>query len=89
MAKKEKELVEAAEKMMKELEEQGYRNRFADMQQLSAPKVDVSLVNKRMRMTSLFIVVQSALWMQCLLKMEVGLRIMAGKERRRLKEKWG
>ena len=47
-AKEEMELMEAAEKLMKELEEKGFGDRIADMQQKSAPKVDATLVGKRL-----------------------------------------
>ena len=42
------ELMEAAEKLMKKLEEKGFGDRIADMQQKLAPKVDATLVGKRL-----------------------------------------
>ena len=47
-AAEEIKLIESAEKLMKELEEKGFGDRFADMQQRSAPKVDMSLKGKRL-----------------------------------------
>jgi len=47
-AKEEKKLIEAAEGLMKELEEKGFGDRYADMQQKSAPKVNDSLVNAKL-----------------------------------------
>ena len=47
-AVKEKKLVEAAEKMMKELQDSGLSDRYADMQQRLAPKVDRKLVGARL-----------------------------------------
>ena len=46
-AAEEKKLVQEAEKLMRELEEKGYGDRFADMQQRSAPVIDKNLVGKR------------------------------------------
>lgn len=46
-AAEEKKLVQEAEKLMKELEEKGYGDRFADMQQCSAPAIDKNLVGKK------------------------------------------
>jgi len=42
----EKELIEAAEKLMQEMEEKGFGDRMADMQQRLAPKMDSSLKGK-------------------------------------------
>ena len=47
-AKEEIELMEAAEKLMKEFEETGFGDRIADMQQKFAPKVDATLVGKKL-----------------------------------------
>ena len=47
-AKEEKKLIEATEGLMKELEEKGFGDRYADMQQKSAPKVDDFLVNAKL-----------------------------------------
>ena len=46
-AAEEKNLVQEAEKLMKELEEKGYGDRFADMQQCSSPAIDKNLVGKK------------------------------------------
>ena len=51
-AAKEIELMKEAEKLMKELEEKGLGDRMADMQQKSAPKVDATLVGKRIEVLS-------------------------------------
>ena len=51
-AAKEIELMKEAEKLMKELEEKGLGDRYADMQQRSAPKVNTSLVGKRIEVLS-------------------------------------
>ena len=40
--------MEEAVKLMKELEDKGFGDRFADMQQRSAPKVDNLLKGKRL-----------------------------------------
>ena len=42
--------MDAAKKLMKELEAKGYGDRFADMQQQLAPKVDNSLVGRRIEL---------------------------------------
>lgn len=58
-AKKTKEeikLMEAAEKLMKELEEKGLGDRIADMQQKSAPKVDTTLVGQRIEVLSKYLI---------------------------------
>jgi hypothetical protein len=47
-AAEEIKLIESAEKLMKELEEKGFGDRFANMQQRLAPKVDMSLKGKRL-----------------------------------------
>ena len=44
--------MKAAEKLMRELEEKGLGDRFADMQQRSAPKVCATLVGKRIEVLS-------------------------------------
>jgi hypothetical protein len=47
-AEEEKMLIDAVEGLMKELERKGFGDRYADMQQKSAPKVDDFLVNAKL-----------------------------------------
>ncbi len=51
-AAKEIDLIKAAEKLMRELEEKGLGDRFADMQQRLAPKVGATLIGKRIGVLS-------------------------------------
>ena len=45
-------MMKDADELMKESEEKGLRDRFADMQQKLVPKVDASLLNKRIEVLS-------------------------------------
>ena len=72
--------MEAAEKLMMELEEKGYGNRYADMQQRSAPKVDSSFVGKRLEVLCQYYTVgQRVRWVQCN-KLEARERGMGAKK---------